>query len=366
MNGVTRQGRVRVLVIDDSAYNRQAIVDMLESDPAIQVVGRAVNGEQGLKDALILKPDVITLDLEMPKMDGFTFLRILLKRMPTPVIIISSYGKKQNVFKALELGAFDFIAKPSRYLTPEVHKIRDELVHKVKMIRKLRQTNLSGVLQERVFEPDHILSQDTSTSRIFSQSEPGLVLVGASTGGPPALQSIFKALAANLPLVYLVAQHMPANFTRAFAERLDKYSPLDVNEAKDGEDLYCGKVLVAPGGSHLKVVRKGSSLKTKVVKAGQETNYVPSIDILFQSAAQTAGSRSLAVLLTGMGSDGCIGMRSIKEAGGQTVAESEETAVIFGMPKEAIESGQVDKVVRLDEVPKTVLEFAQTAKVGKE
>ena len=359
MSARSFKDRIRVLVIDDSAYNRQAIVEMLESDGGIDVVGRSANGEEGLKEALSLKPDVITLDLEMPKMDGFTFLRILMNRQPTPVIVISSYSRKQNVFKALELGALDFIAKPTRYLSPELHKICDELVEKVVMVRHLRASNLQVRVVER-----RAVSQESG------EAEPGemaeilgmvLVVVGASTGGPPALQTFLQTLPRHLPVAYLVAQHMPENFTRAFSDRLNRYTGLEVSEARGGEVIEPGRVFVAPGGKNLKVVRQGAVLKTEVEEVEPGAKYVPSIDALLQSAAETMESKVMGVLLTGMGSDGREGIRAIKQAGGRTVAESEETAVIFGMPKEAIDSGGVDIVLRLDEMAGEVVRFAEEA-----
>jgi two-component system, chemotaxis family, protein-glutamate methylesterase/glutaminase len=351
LNGKKTQKKIRALVIDDSAYNRQAIAEMLESHNEIEVVGRAANGEEGLKEALKLKPDVITLDLEMPKMDGFTFLRILMSRQATPIIVISSYSRKQNVFKALELGALDFIAKPTRYLSPELHKIRDELLDKIMMVRSLR----TGGLQIRAVEH---YGEQAEAGRLAPLAEelPGLalVVVGASTGGPPALQHLLQKLPDNLPAAYLVAQHMPENFTRAFADRLNRYSGLTVSEAKGGEPLEPGKVLVAPGGKNLTVVRRGAALHAEVSEASDSAKYVPSIDLLFQSAAGAMGNRVVGILLTGMGADGRDGIRAVKDAGGRTVAESEETAVIFGMPKEAIDSGRVDKVLRLDEIAEEV------------
>lgn len=360
MNARSSKDRIRVLVIDDSAYNRQAIVEMLESDKGIDVVSRAANGEEGLKEALSLKPDVITLDLEMPKMDGFTFLRILMSRQPTPVIVISSYSRKQNVFKALELGALDFIAKPTRYLSPELHKIRDELVEKILMVRHLRTSNLQRrPTQWAVVERQAVYPEAERAAGAVTEM-PGmlLVVVGASTGGPPALQTFLQTLPRHLPVAYLVAQHMPENFTRAFSDRLNRYTGLEVSEARGGELVEPGRVFVAPGGQNLKVVRQGAVLKTEVEDVEPGAKYVPSIDAMFRSAAEIMGGRTMGILLTGMGSDGREGIRAIKQAGGRTVAESEETAVIFGMPKEAIDSGGVDVVLRLDEIAGEVIRFA--------
>ena len=347
---------VRVLVVDDSAYNRQTIISMLQSSKEIVVVGRAANGEEALRETLLLKPDVITLDLEMPRMDGFTFLRILMNRQATPVIVISSYSNRTNVFKALELGALDFIAKPTHRVSPELSAIQEELVLKVLMVRQLRNPAQASRTDNLSGSPE----QDPAVFAALSgkQRPLGLVVIGASTGGPPALQTFFQTVTWDLPVAYLVAQHMPANFTKAFAERLDRYVGLNVCEAKDGEVVTSRTVYVAPGGHHLSVVRAGDDCLTAVRPAGAKSKFVPSIDILFESAAKAVDRRVAAVLMTGMGTDGSLGMQAVKQAGGVTMAESEETAVIFGMPREAIESGMVDLVLRQDEFAAQIGKFA--------
>ncbi|HUU02200.1 MAG TPA: chemotaxis response regulator protein-glutamate methylesterase [Myxococcota bacterium] len=356
----TKRNRIRVLVIDDSAYNRQAIIEMMESDTEIEVVGLAANGEEGLKEALSLRPDIITLDLEMPKMDGFTFLRILMSRLATPVIVISSYSRKQNVFKALELGALDFIAKPTRYLSPELHKIRDELVEKIKLVRLLKSPQAREVAADVAAEPR--ADAGALTEKLPGEDFPhmAMIVIGASTGGPPALQGLLQELSLQLPAAVLIAQHMPENFTAAFADRLNRYTGLDVCEAHDGERIEPGHVYISPGGQNMAVRRDGKILRIVLSAPGQGAKYTPSIDVLFESAAESMKSRTLGVLLTGMGSDGKIGMQAIKKAGGRTVAESEETAVIFGMPKEAIDCGCVDVVIRLDRVAKEIASFTET------
>lgn len=353
----SKANRIRVLVIDDSAYNRQAIIEMIESDEEIEVVGLAANGEEGLKEALKIKPDVITLDLEMPKMDGFTFLRILMSRQATPVIVISSYSRKQNVFKALELGALDFIAKPTRYLSPELHKIRDELVEKLKLVRHLKSAPARAAGAKAV--PVATAAQAPQGAGLEDTQEMALIVIGASTGGPPALQGLLQDLPLELPAAVLIAQHMPANFTRAFADRLNRYTGLRVCEARDGEPIRPGNVYISPGGQNLTVKRKGKDLRTELFTPPPDAKYTPSIDALFESAAQAMNGRVLGVLLTGMGSDGKLGMQAIKKSGGRTLAESGETAVIFGMPKEAIDCGCVDVVIRLDRMAEEISSFSE-------
>jgi len=352
-----RRDSIRVLVIDDSAYNRQAIIEMIESDKEIEVVGLAANGEEGLKEALSLRPDIITLDLEMPKMDGFTFLRILMSRQTTPVIVISSYSRKQNVFKALELGALDFIAKPTRYLSPELHKIRDELVDKIKLVRHLKSRSARSMAAGVAAAP--IVVKEPGDVPVEDFPRLALVVIGASTGGPPALQGLLQELRLPLPAAVLIAQHMPENFTRAFADRLNRYTGWNVCEAQAGERIVAGSVYISPGGQNLAVRRDGEILRTVLSAPKTHAKYTPSIDTLFESAAEAMKTMTLGVLLTGMGSDGKIGMQAIKKAGGRTLAESEETAVIFGMPKEAIDCGCVDVVIRLDRIAEEIARFTE-------
>jgi two-component system chemotaxis response regulator CheB len=346
--------RLRVLVVDDSAFNRQAISGMLEADGQVEVVGRAANGEDALREALRLKPDVVTLDLEMPRMDGFTFLRLLMSRMPTPVIVISSFSQQQNVFRALELGALDFIAKPSAGPSTDILVLRDELLAKVHLVRQLRPALGNRESSSSTPSPDRARPKPAG-----GRAPLGLVAVGASTGGPPALQAIVRELPAELPLALVVAQHMPSGFTRAFAERLHRTASLSVREAIDGEALEAGLMLVAPGGQHLEVRADPDGLRVEIRPALAEDKYVPSIDRLFQTAADAMRGRTLAILLTGMGVDGREGIRRVKAVGGRTLAESEETAVIFGMPREAIDSGAVDRVRRLDELANEIQAFAE-------
>jgi two-component system, chemotaxis family, protein-glutamate methylesterase/glutaminase len=357
---------IRILVIDDSAFNRQTITAMLEGTPGFQVVGRAGDGEEGLKLAFQLSPDVITLDLEMPKMDGFSFLRLLMARQPTPVIVISGYATRENVFKALELGALDFVAKPSRTITPELRNIHDELIQKVKLVTQLRIVSLSdraarsravGTLSGTFAAPPEPVKPPPS--RKEGPAPPRLVAIGASTGGPPAINRILVNLEPTLAVGIVVTQHMPAKFTRAFAERLDRTTPWSVREAETGDAVTAGSVLVAPGGGSLALRREGGSLKIDVVGPLPEDRYVPSVDRMLTSAAAVMGQELLAIVLTGMGGDGTRGVRAVKAAGGRTIAEAPETAVIFGMPQEAIATGSVDDVAPLPNIPELIARFAQ-------
>ncbi len=341
--------RIRALVVDDSAYNRKTISSLIEEAQDVEVVGWAVDGEEGLRLALELEPDVITLDLEMPRMDGFTFLRILMSRRPTPVVVVSSYAKKANVFRALELGAVDFVAKPSRFITEEFGGIREELLAKIRTVRGLRLGNLGR-------QPVSQTPRSDVTGRPRGPMK--VVAIGASTGGPPALQHILGRLPTNLNAAMVVAQHMPERFTQAFAERLDRSVGFQVRHAEDNDVLERGTMLLAPGGRQMEIVRDGGRFRARVSLARKGDVYVPSIDALLCSVARAAGNRSLGIILTGMGRDGRDGIRAIKEAKGATLVESDDTAVVHGMPAEAIATGMVDMVLPLDEIPGVIIEHA--------
>ena len=357
---------IRILVVDDSAFNRQTITAMLEGVPGFQVVGRAGDGEEGLKLAFQLQPDVITLDLEMPKMDGFSFLRLLMARQPTPVIVISGYATRENVFKALELGALDFVAKPSRTITPELRNIQEELLTKVRLVTQLRMVNLvdraartrtTGTMSGQFAPPPAPVPPPAS--RKEGVAPPRLIAIGASTGGPPAINRILVNLEPTLPVGIVITQHMPSKFTKAFAERLDRTTPWHVREAESGDAISAGCVLVAPGAGSLLVKREGASLKVDILPPQPDDRYVPSVDRMLASCAAAMGAELCAIVLTGMGGDGGRGIRAVKAAGGRTVAEAPETAVIFGMPQEAIATGAVDDVVPLPSIPERIARFAQ-------
>ncbi len=333
---VKRDKNIRVLVIDDSPSNRRAITQILEASPGIEVVDRAADGEEGLKKAHALKPDLITLDLEMPKLDGFSFLRLLMAHSPTPVIVLSSYAHDSDVFKALELGAFDFVAKPSRGGKDDLEAVRAELLQKVRSVRLLKRDEKSPLP----------IARAPKAPPKATEPEPFVVAVGASTGGPPAIQKLVEAMARR-PVALLVCQHMPPRFTHAFAERLDKIGSLKVSEAKEGDKVKAGHVYIAPGGGHLELTRVDGVLTLTTPENTPVDKHAPSVDRLFESCAKTLGNKALAIVLTGMGVDGEKGVKAIGKAGGEVWAEAEETAVIFGMPQAAIATGLVGRVLPL-------------------
>lgn len=342
---MTRQ-LIRVLVIDDSAFSRQTITRMLKTSPLVDVIGVARDGEEALSKTLELKPDLVTLDLEMPRMDGFTFLRLIMARRPTPVMVISGRAGEEDVFKALDLGAVDFLAKPTAHATPELATIQQELIRKVHAIRELRIDKV----KERIETTPPILRRRGSETACL----PSVVVIGSSTGGPAALMQTFGAFTEAPPCAFLVAQHMPEGFTRGFAERLDRLTPFKVKEAEGGEEPVRGSVLIAPGGHHLELDTVRGRILSRVIKQGPGDKYTPSVDRLFTSAAKHFGSDLLAVVLTGMGDDGRKGVCAVKESGGTVIAESEETAVIYGMPQQAVRTGCVDCVLPLHEIPTAI------------
>jgi len=347
--------KTRVLVIDDSAFSRRTIVKLLEEIPGVEVVGYAVNGEEGLRKAMDIRPDLITMDLEMPGMDGFTLLRIVMTACPTPVIVVSSHNEDERVFKALELGAVDFVAKPRRALSDQLLEIRDELQQKVGTLLNL---NLQG-LRSRTKQVEQV---EPPVKKVVKLPRNGnqqfdVVAIGASTGGPPALQKILLQLPGDFPFSILISQHMPAGFTRTFAERLNRMLPFEVKEATDGLVVLPNQVLVAPGAMNMITVQMRDQVVVRLKAPSKDDKYTPSINAMLSSVARVYGSRSLAVILTGMGNDGSQGVRKIKDAGGVVLAEAEESSVVFGMPREAIATGVVSKIVHLDQMTSKILEY---------
>ena len=343
---IKRLGLIRVLVIDDSAFSRQTITRMLETSPLVEVVGVARDGEDALRKTLELKPDLITLDLEMPRMDGFTFLRIVMAKRPTPIIVISGRAGEEDVFKALDLGAVDFIAKPTALGVIELQSIEEGLIRKVHAVRDLRIDRVA----ERIQAAPPVLTEAPRTEHEIAP----VVVIGSSTGGPPALVQIFGAFTTAPPCTFLVAQHMPAGFTRGFAERLNRLTPLRISEAEGGEELEPGTVLIAPGGHHLELEQVGSRVLTRLDSRPEPDKYTPSVNRLFASAAKQFGENLLAIVLTGMGDDGREGACQVKEAGGRVIAESEETAVIYGMPKQVVLANAADEILPLQKIPSAI------------
>lgn len=350
MTQQTARKKIRLLVVDDSILFRQMLMTVFQKYPQIEVVGLAEDGEKAMKMVLEQKPDVILLDLEMPRIDGFTFLRWLMAYFPTPVLVISSRSDGHSVFRALELGAGDFFAKPAYSQSIAQHSI--ELVSKVEILSKISKEKLAKQYSRQAqagpaSKPVGLPRQTNPVTRLMA--------IGASTGGPPALHEIITHLPEHIPIPIVISQHMPAGFTKSFSERLNKLSRLPVIESAGGEKLENGHVYVAPGGYHLLFEQQGSNVFTLLKPKSEEDRYVPSVDLMMISAAEIFKAGVFGIILTGMGNDGKIGMKRIKEKGGATLAESEETAVVYGMPREAIQTGAVDKTVPLYKVVDEIL-----------
>lgn len=350
--------QIRVLVVDDSTLVRKIVTESLESDPQIKVVGTADNGETAIKMTKELNPDVITMDIEMPVMDGLTALRSIIATNPKPVIMLSVFTQHgaEETFKALEYGAVDFIPKPSSMVSLTLNDIAELLRTKVKSVSQSRVEG--GDTQSRKRSAPGLAAQKgiiTPGDRKGGSSR--IVGIGTSTGGPAALMQVFTQLPANFPSSILVVQHMPEGFTKAFAERLDSMSNLKVKEAQDRDPVLPGCAYVAPGNSHITLEEKNNSRYVRVFQGEKVSGHRPSIDVLFDSLAATSGKNTVAVIMTGMGRDGADGIVKIKEAGGRTIAQDEETSIVYGMNRVAVEKGGIDDIVPLSEIPKKIVEY---------
>lgn len=329
-------GRARVLVVDDSPYVRQMLRQILEEDPLVGEVEGAGHGRMALDKVLRRPPDLITLDLEMPVMGGFTFLRLLRVRSDVPVLVVSSHADLGSVEKSLELGASGFLSKPGNPYQ-DLAVIAGELRTKLRQHLGLSRKPTSPV---QAFDPGGASPQDTAFP---------VIAIGSSSGGPPTLQYLLSGLPKVVEGSVLIAQHMPPGFTECFANRLDSLLPYPVREARPGQVVKPGEVVVAPGGRHL-AVERGPAEATLAVEAPGAALCAPSVDRLFETAAAAFGPRLTAVILTGMGKDGAAGVRAVKDRGGIVLAESESTAAIYGMPKEAAATGCVDEILPLPEI----------------
>ena len=347
------QTPLRLLVVDDSAYNRALLSSMFDKHPEVTVVGRAADGEEALRLAASTLPDVITLDLEMPKMDGFTFLRLQLAKRPVPIIVVSSYAQRENVFRALELGAYDFVAKTASQIGEAEGELQRGILEKVLGIRTLDPAFFARS-RSRVPPPAESHGGLGSTP---SETAPELlVAVASSTGGPAALSQIAAGLPLHARAAMLVAQHMPEKFTRTFAERLGKKGTWPFAEAMGGMPINAGAGIVSPGAKCIEVTKTPRGWVTTVAEPRATDRYVPSADRLFTSAAAAFGDRTIGVVLTGMGDDALEGARAIRDRGGLVLAESDETAVAQGMPRAVVNAGLASEVLPL---PAIALRLAQ-------
>lgn len=339
------QRRIRVLVVDDSALVRHAITEALGRDPEIEVVGSASDPYVAREKIEQLDPDVLTLDLEMPRMDGLTFLRILMKHHPLPVVVVSSLAQQgsQAAMDAIEAGAVDVLAKPDG--TMSIGGLADRLAFHVKAAAA------ADVARGRTAAP--------AAAALAAPGGPldsrQIIVIGGSTGGVEALRRLLPLFPQGVPPIAVV-QHISAYFSRVVAERLDALCGLEVREATDGGLLRSGTCAIAPGDSHLAVEFVGGAYRTKLLKTPPIHHCRPAVDVLFRSAAEAAGPHAVAALLTGMGSDGALGMQAIRRAGGVTIAEHESTCVVYGMPRAAVELGAVDRSVPLPDIPAAIMD----------
>ncbi len=344
---------VKLLIVDDSAFMRNALSSMLSSDPEIKIVGTARDGLEAIEKIESLKPDIVTMDVEMPRMDGIAALRHIMETNPLPVIMVSSIATEgaKVTLDALDLGAVDFIPKNLSELSINIVKIKEILIDKIKHIAskglvKKRVRPPGRAAAPRLVEvPTHMPLRTTGERRI------GILAIGTSTGGPKALQEIIPRLPKEFPAPIVIAQHMPPNFTGPFAERLNQLSQIEVREAKEGEPLKPGVALIAPGRGHMRVKRvRGIETIVSISENKEDFIYRPSVDALMGSVAECFPGRALGVILTGMGNDGLKGMISLKKTGGRIFAQDEESCVVYGMPKAVVDAGIADKVLSLEEM----------------
>ncbi len=350
--------KIKVLVVEDSALQRRVITDILSSDSDIEVVGTANNGKTAIFKNDTLNPDVITLDIEMPIMDGLECLRNIIEKNPKPVIMMSVLTQHgtEATFKALEYGAVDFIPKPSRRLSFPVEEIASQLIEKVKSVYSLK---IKESIKSNLSEFDGIDKKANDLAVAEYEGSPvsdKIIGIGTSTGGPSALLKVFRNLPDNFPSSIFVVQHMPGGFTQAFAERLNQNSKLNVKEAEDGDRIKPGCGYIAPGHSHMKIV-KGKNGNVINIYQGEKVNgHRPSIDVLFESIAKRYTKKAVCVIMTGMGSDGSNGILKVKESGGHTIAQDRETSVVYGMNRVAVDKGAIDEIIPLKYIPQKIVD----------
>lgn len=342
------QPKARVLIVDDSALMRQLLTSILNSSPAIEVIGTAGDPFIAREKIKALRPDVITLDVEMPRMDGLTFLEKLMRGHPMPVVMISSLTEcgAETTLRALSLGAVDFVSKPRLNLSEGTLEVAEEIIAKVLCAARVKVRGPAQRINAAPLET-HEHCRISATHKV--------VAVGASTGGTEALKDLLAPLPADFPGIVIV-QHMPETFTKQFAARLDALCRIRVSEACDGDRILPGHALLAPGGHHMAVVRRGMEYAVHVYTGDRVNRHMPSVDVLFSSCARQLGKNALGVILTGMGNDGARGMAEMKEAGSFNIAQDQASCVVFGMPNEAISKGGVDQVLPLEAIPGSLVQ----------
>lgn len=347
---------IRVLIIDDSALVRQLLAQGLAADPAIEVVGTAVDAYDARDKIVALHPEVLTLDVEMPRMDGVEFLRRLMPQYPLPVVMVSTLTQRgaQITLKALEAGAVDFVAKPSSGQGFGVMDILEELRAKIKMAATVDVSywkNRGGLLRPAAYN---------RLTALPSAADERIIAIGASTGGTEAIRQVLEGFPAAMPAT-LIVQHMPAGFTRMFAERLNQLCAMEVKEAVHGDQVRAGRVLLAAGGEHMTLVRRGGGFEVHCAPGEKVSGHCPSVDVLLHSVAKVAGPRAIGLLLTGMGADGADGLCALRRAKGRTLAQDQASSVVFGMPRVAYERGGAEALVGIEQMAAATLRLLEEA-----
>jgi two-component system chemotaxis response regulator CheB len=351
---------IKVIVIDDSAFMRKSLTLMLESDPEIKVIATARDGNEGIEKIEKLKPDIVTLDIDMPGMDGLTALKMIMEQMPLPVMMVSSLTTEgaHATMQAFDLGAVDFIYKDLSYVSTNIKNIKYELIEKVKQIARsslihtrFRMRRLvQSTHHKKVHTKPHVKKISFSTVMMDFQA----LVIGISTGGPQALLKVIPRLQKHFPLGVAIVQHMPPHFTRTLAERLNSISQVIVKEAESNEPIEPGKVIIAPGGKQMTFSNSGPSITVDISDEPRNILYRPSVDVMMSSAAKIYPGPLLGIIMTGMGKDGVEGLKLIKSKGGYVISQNEESCVVYGMPRAAVEEGVVDSVLSLDDISSTL------------
>jgi len=348
---------IKVLIVDDSIFMRNMISDMMKTEHDIKIVGKAKNGEEAVRMNSELSPDVITLDVEMPVMDGITALKKIMKEKPTKIIMVSSltYEGTAETLESLSNGAYDFIAKPSGRVSFDIKKIKESLIKKIK---DSQYVNLKALREDRkplnkVEKPK--LSKFIRKQRNYSRTEKKVIAIGISTGGPKALQRVIPQLPIDIDAGILIVQHMPPKFTKSLADRLDILSNIRVKEAAEGDKIENGLALIAPGNYHIIIYQKGNDKYIKLDSSPPYTGHRPSANVLFRSVAQNYGENAIGVIMTGMGSDGAEHLKTLKDTGARTIAQNEKSCVVYGMPRVAIEMDAVDYIEDLDNISERII-----------
>lgn len=349
------QQKIRVVVVDDSAFMRKSLSMMLESDDSISVIGTARDGIEGYELVKKEKPDIVTMDIEMPRMDGLTSLKKIMKDCPTSVLMVSSLTTEgaEATLKALEYGAVDFISKEMSFVSINIAKIKDDLIRKVKSI-VLHKRSVERIKRIQTFS---LRATSTEIKTIQNKTIPLLdykaITIGISTGGPLSLQKVIPKLSGKIVVPIFIVQHMPPHFTKSLADRLNSLSELEVKEAANGDVVQAGNVYIAPGGFHM-LIKSGNphSAVIKISEMPADTLHRPSVDVMVDSVVDFYGKRTLGIIMTGMGKDGLNGITKLKNLGGTCIAQDEESCVVYGMPKAIVDAGFADAVLSLEEIPK--------------